>query len=246
MPFQAPGEVVRKNIEKFERILERLGSSLDRKEPMIELFFHKIEGEISFSPPKEDPSKWEALALHLFPLHGQGAFSMDVSNLQGDLFSWEGVSPLALHALQQTIHVARLVMRQRPCRQGWDALLKQLSTGDFIHEAWHLVDRSQCEHILACEEEGTFLFRKDFFADVLEEQLHLRHQQPIRCITLSCLAPGKRVLDFTLVQKNTGWLIYQGDPSLQGLFFPSLSTLLEHFDPALTFPLFYKAGEGDL
>jgi hypothetical protein len=113
------------------------------------------------------------------------------------------------------------------------------SDRNIIIDTWHAVDRFEAETLLWDKPPGTYFFRKDPYALVLEDQLKHQHEQEVKCVTLSYSQPDKKFSDLTLVHFQGAWLIYDDDPSLRGVKFSELSSLLEQMKGFLKYPLYH-------
>ncbi|HEY5235987.1 MAG TPA: SH2 domain-containing protein, partial [Rhabdochlamydiaceae bacterium] len=108
---------------------------------------------------------------------------------------------------------------------------------DFLQEAWHAVKREDAELMLLNTAPGTYLFRKDRFAGVMEEIISAAKKSSVQCITLSYLDPKGQVRDRTIVTWKDHWLFYDDDPTLSGRYFESLEHLLSSMETVLKRPL---------
>jgi len=115
-----------------------------------------------------------------------------------------------------------------------------LEKRDFIHEAWHLVDRIGAEKLLENKALGSFIFRKDLYAEMLENQLKLNLDEKISCLTLSYLAEVDKVEDRTLVHKNNRWYFYDDNTHVSGPSFESIPAVIKSMGSKLTFPIVKK------
>jgi hypothetical protein len=91
-------------------------------------------------------------------------------------------------------------------------------------QAWHAINREETERRLLSQQIGTFLFRKDHFALVLQEILRRALKKSIHCYTLSYLDDERIVRDKTVVLTDQQWTFYDDDPTLSG---PSSASLRE-------------------
>ncbi len=255
-------EVVRKNVEIFKIILKRVsqlyetGSKADKTTQSVLVFLHRMRGEIRFFDHYAetlDPGEWTCVRFQFSPSDlSQESFSLDISNVNEKHFCWEDLQPEAFSNLKETINTIRFISKFLPKLKNFSAVLKEFSltnvdtlftpspTQDIVHEAWHDLTRNECEALLLSRPKGTFLFRKDEFATVLEEQLSFTHKQKIRCITLSYHAPKNKVSDLTLVQNRKEWLVYNDDPALEEEGYPTLNSLLDSLRGVLGTPLIHK------
>lgn len=109
---------------------------------------------------------------------------------------------------------------------------------DIVHEAWHQVDRIGAEELLAGKSPGSFIFRKDEYASLLEEQFHAsKSSERVICFTLTYREAHDHVVDRTIVCKNNRWFFYDDDPALQGPSYDSIYALLDNAGADLSFPV---------
>jgi hypothetical protein len=252
-------DVVRKNVEILKIILNRVSqlyedpSSKDTSTKSILVFMHRIRGEIRFFDPYSDtidPREWTCLRFCFSASpKSQESFSLDVSNIEEKCFSWEDLKPEAFTTLKETIKTVRFLSRLYPKLPNLSTTLKKFSLTDvdslfnrfagkdIIHEAWYSLDKKETESLLSAYPSGTFLFRKDSFAEILEEQLSLSHKETIACITLSFTSDMKQICDKTLVKNKKGWTVYNDDPNLETQFYPSIYSLLDSLKNIINTPL---------
>ena len=74
---------------------------------------------------------------------------------------------------------------------------------------------------------GTYLFRIDPFALILEEELSLRFSEPVRCFTITVVADANAIHDYTVVEKLGTFQIYDDDPSLEQPCFADVQAVLK-------------------
>jgi len=249
-------ETVRRNIEIFKIILKRTSHSNQQTEKQCEdfrAFVHRINGEIRFVDLSSEPidsKEWIVISFHFsLPKRDGDLPSFEVLGSENSLFSWDGFYPDALAVLKETVKTIQLMARFLPYIQNLNATFRELSqvnldsfldeipTKDLIHEAWYQVTRQECEKLLMQKATGSFLFRQDEFAAILEGQLTRSHKRPMKCITLTYLNEKRRVVDFTLVKRRSGWIIYNDDPCLSGEMYPTVKALLSRFDSELAVPV---------
>ncbi len=224
---------VGKNIELFKRAIEKLGVQ-NQVRPGFEKtglhgFVNCVTGEICFEPQVQTTSeKWKPIYLYVSE---EGDFL--VIGVDEAQFSLDDFFPSAYSSMIETVRILNYVLQLLQGRADVDLLLKQLSgleiaiSKDIIHDAWHQVDRIGAERLLEKQVSGTYLFRKDEYAAILEDQLMVQHKMPIKCLTLSYIDKKSRVVDLTVVKKEDRWLYYDDDPSLTGPLFPDVVALLD-------------------
>jgi hypothetical protein len=249
--------IVRKNIEVFKIILKKASRLYDVKSEThaqsFHAFIHRDRGEIRFASLSKDfleNREWAPISFQFFlPMEKEKGLSLQISNLDSSLFSWQGLEKNALSTLKETIKTMQFMANFLPRLSNLSAILREfsainldsfiskLSSKDLIHEAWHSLTKEECEYKLRDHEVGTFLFRKDPFATILEELLSEEHKESIKCITLSYVSSQNNVCDITCVQKKSQWLLYDDDPKLKGPLYPSIYALLHGLQHRLRMPL---------
>ena len=111
---------------------------------------------------------------------------------------------------------------------------------DILQEAWFSLNRDDAERLLLKEPIGTYLFRKDSFAQLLQEVLRRSLKKSVHCYTLSYLDSEGIVRDHTIVHFNQTWLFYDDDPTLSGPSWNSIDELLKTIRSDAKFPLLHK------
>ncbi len=196
--------IVRYNIHRFNA----LPHIPLKKQPVI---INKITGEMLFQEKAtglQRPRDWRSLRLEW----EEGRYEVFDRHSKG-FFRCEWLQPLAYRVLVASLY-AFLLEKQ-----------------DLIIKTWHLIEREEAESVLEPEEVGTFLFRKDFYATLLENQLGYS------CVTLTYLQDVGRVMDLTIIEKKGRWLFFDGDPELRVPSFATLGELLESLPTRLLYAL---------
>lgn len=254
-------EIIRKNVEVFKIILKRVSqlyenaSGIDKTAQSVLVFMHRSRGEIRFFDHYAEslnPNEWTCIRFHFSPSNfSQESFSVGISNVNEKHFSWEELQPEAFFNLKETIKTIQFISKFLPKLKSFSSVLKEFSltnidtlfkhfpSQDIIHEAWHNLDRNECEQVLLNHPPGVFLFRKDEFASILEDQLSLTHKQKITCITLSYASSIKKISDLTLVKTNEGWTLYNDNPDLEEAKYPSVYSLLDSMRGVCNTPLLH-------
>lgn len=260
MKISNQNETVQKNLEVFKIILKKATYlyeiKSESKAQYFRAFIHRNRGEIQFPDLTTnylDTKDWAPVFFHFsLPTYPEESFSLDISNLDHSQFSWGGLESMALTNLKETVKTMQFIARFLPKLSNLSAVLREfsamnldsfvekISSKNLIHEAWHGLTKTECEHKLSKEQAGTFLFRKDPFAAMLEELLSQEHKQKIHCITLSYQSVDQKACDLTCVKKSTQWIAYNDDPKLTGLCYPSIHALLNSFRHLLKMPLLHK------
>lgn len=106
-------------------------------------------------------------------------------------------------------------------------LLFSLDNNEFIKMAWHPFNREEAEAYLKDKPPGSYVFRKDPFAEILEKELGQAYHRSIKCVTLSYNDETGQARDLTLVNRNYEWLVYNDNPELLGEPWASLQDLIK-------------------
>ena len=254
-------ETIRKNIEIFKIILKKVTqlqenpSGVDKTTQSVLVFLHRVRGEIRFFDHYAEtlnPNEWTCLRFHFSPSPlSQESFSIDVSNVNEKHFSWEELQPEAFFNLKETIKTIQFISCFLPKLKNLSSILKEFSltnldlllnrfqSQDIVHETWHDLTRKECEQLLLNHPPGVFLFRKDEFASILEEELSLAHKQKMSCITLSFVSSPKKISDLTLVKTKDGWSFYNDNPDLEEARYPTVYSLLDSMRGVCNTPLIH-------
>lgn len=158
------------------------------------------------------------------------------------LFNLEEIDPQAQQVLSETCHYLKLALGHlrhihELAHVELDPSMDEIKGKSLIHEAWHAIERKDAELMLLNTMPGTYLFRKDRFAGVMEEILSAAKKSRIFCLTLTYLDPEGQVRDKTIVTWKDHWLFYDDDPTLSGSYFNSLEDLLFSMGSILKRPL---------
>lgn len=258
MYLKVQDETVRRNIEIFKIILKRASHSVEsfhseKQGQDFKAFVHRLRGEIRFADFNSDPvdsKDWIVVSFHFsLPEKPGESVAFEVTDKEGAVFSWDGFQSQALLVLKETVKTIQLMAKFLPCIQNLsmtfrefsqinlDSFLDEIPAKDLIHESWYQSDRQECEKLLSQKKRGTFVFRQDEFAALLESALIQAHKKSIKCITLTYVGALHKISDITLVKKKEGWLIYNDDPCLRGCIYPTVRILLDRFRSVLKVPL---------
>lgn len=242
--------VIQNNIQLFKYIIAKA----IEKDPLLiqcesqeyKAFIHRDSGYIRFTPIHSDEKPlWIPLSFTLYHLHDSKIMGCEVK--AGAIAS--AISSQAQDVLDQTVKTIRLMARMLPRLQTFPKLLEAFSIDDLeidqakkddpdlIHHAWHDLDRLETEALLSRYPVGSYLFRKDGFAVILEHQLQTVHHEGLICITLSYVADKDQISEVTLVHAPDGWLMYNDDPNLREGRFEKIEDLLKGLNTQLRYPL---------
>lgn len=233
-------ETVRRNVELFKKLIERqVEKRVKGGLKNMHAYINCTTGELFFAERGDSRERnWKLIHLYLdeegeLLVVGRDAIQFPISDLV----------PSAYQAMIDTVKVYNLVLKNLRESESMEQLSKKLdaievgTSKDIVHEAWHQVDRIQAEKLLKGQLKGTFLFRKDEYAAILETELLHRLRIPLKCFTLTFLGSRRKVIDRTIVKKEDLWLLYDDDPSLEGRTYRDVYLLLDSLEGILKYPL---------
>jgi hypothetical protein len=185
------------------------------------------------------PSKKMSIQIHL-DLDKQEVSITDARNTR--LFKMEEMDPKGRQVLSETCHYLKLALTHLHdihefAHIEFEPSIDEIVGRNLLQEAWHAVEREDAELMLLNTTPGTYLFRKDRFAGVMEEILSTSKKSRIRCVTLSYLDPKGQVREKTIMTWKNHWLFYDDDPTLSGKYYESLEHLLSSMGTVLKRPL---------
>ncbi len=163
-------------------------------------------------------------------------------HLAEKVFDMEGMDAKAIQVLSETCAylksaLAHLHDIHELVHIEFEPSLDMITGRALLQEAWHAIEREDAELMLLNTPPGTYLFRKDRFAGVMEEILSGAKKSRIKCFTLTYLDPENQVRDKTIVAWKDHWLFYDDDPKLSGKYFQTLEDLLASLGTLLKRPL---------
>lgn len=254
MKIMVLDKLVRHNLTLFKHLIHRQAENRERyfqvARKSYKAFINVKTGELRFEELEEKPltsREWCPLVIQLRP-DGEGAFEV-LEDEGKDSFNCGLLEPKAYALLTKTMHILNQLSYDPKHGKNpfWvlrhvahiDFLLSEQEEGErsLIHSAWHSVDRNEAEALLLKMPPGTYLFRKDSFAGLLEDAINESRSQPISCITLTYREWEEQIAEKTLVYCDEQWMLYNDDPSLSGPRFSSIKELLASLGDALNRPL---------
>ena len=245
---------VRKNIALFKHLIHRQAEKTDKffqtARKVYQGYINCKTGEMRFADLEEEAltgKEWKAITIQLHPTE-EGAFEVVATNDETQ-FNCSELTPEGYALLSKTLHVLNQIAfdPKRGRNPFW--ILKQVAILDlgegeeekikseFILAAWHNVDRLGAEELLVSKKIGTYLFRKSYFAQILESVLNTTLSSPAQCLTLTYRASDEKIGETTLVFHNDQWLIFDDDLMLLGKRFGTIQELLNQLGPGVWFPL---------
>lgn len=248
MHITVKDKVVKHNLELLKDLLRRAKN--ERPNAWVEV----TTGEMRMQAPSGPEAKQETWKVIRISLENDSKENLSLeiheANKEGDnVFDVKGWTIKARRVVLETIHAIndRIAHLTRAKSHEFldhflsadiDLMTKHRQGGDdLVYAAWYDLDREGTERLLDGCPKGTYLFRKDPFAKVLEEEIHLRFGKETDCITLTYIDQEGLIRDKTLVYKDKGIIIYNDDPNLLGPTYGSISDFIQVMQPTLVFPL---------
>jgi len=251
---------VRQNIELFLDILRRAKRKRHHRalpsEKIFKAWLHRETGQLLFADIAKtsfflDKQEWKPVEIcyKYDAQKGEIMFLIEEREISLKEFRCDDLTPMAFNIMRETMEVLNHICRNLKGPSDLEtkmAVLTKLAIEDSVShadrniliDAWHPVDRMGAEVLLMENPIGTYLFRRDTFSEILEQQLCKQHKKPIKCFTLTFSQPNKKVSDITLVHYKGAWQCYDDDPSLQQKSFQELKDLLALWKDQLKYPLY--------
>ncbi len=217
-------EAVRHNIDLFQQIMDS-----EAQVTAYKAFVNCLTGNIRFNQfDFLNKNEWKEITIHLKPeTHEVEVFDKTQKAFDISLFD-----PLAYCVMAETFYVLQYILKKLPDFKDLAAIKLEASMDrafntDLVHKAWHSIDRVKAESLLSGQEIGTYIFRQDEYAKVLEKELSTNLKVKVKCVTLTYLDERSTIKDKTLVKYKNQWLFYDNDPSLSGEGYGDVSYLLD-------------------
>lgn len=235
-------EAVRRNIELFKQIARRfIQKSSSEHSDTCAAVVNRVTGAMRFSNMEElNPKDWKHISINI-DLDGHDVSVYEESE-KNKAFECNDLEPLAYRIMSETLNLLKLIVEQSKSLKDISQIELEPSRGpvisrDIIHEAWHQLDRIGAEALLKKHALGTYFFRKDHYASVLEKELSIAHRKSIKCVTLTFLDVQQVIRDRTIVKYDDHWLFYNDDPLLSEQKFETVGELLASMESTLKQPL---------
>lgn len=243
---------VRENIELFKDIMRRAHVKPVESHQIYKAWLNRNSGQFSFEEIEENGDWRQVQVSYLYDKQsGELHFYIEDVAQEEEGFAYGDLTPLAFNIMQQTLHVLNEICRRLKGPSDLDTKISVLSKlevaapgtqkdQNVLLAAWHPVDRFEAENLLLEKPVGTYLFRKDVYADILEKELEKQLNKKVKCLTLTYLSAFKKITDLTLVHVDGQWEIYDDDPSLKQRMYEELGDLLGGLKAELRYPLFHS------
>ena len=261
MRFKILDAPVRQNVELFLDILRRSKQKLHHRvvpsEKIFKAWLHRQTGQLLFAEVTKESvflakEEWKAvdISYRYDPQMGEIVFMIEEREVPLQGFRCDDLTPIAFDIARQTMKILNTICQNLKGPSDLETKMSVLTKltiegsvsyldRNILFDAWHHVDRREAEALLFDKPVGTYLFRRDFYSEILEQQLHDQHKKPIKCFTLTFLEPNKKISDITLIHYNGGWQYYDDDPSLEKKSFQDLKDLLILWKKQLKYPLYH-------
>jgi len=248
---------VRKNVELFLEILKRAQEENEDERLFLKAWINCNTGQLMADYVRAESLKlakkeWKPVEICCVydPQQGEVCFWIEEQEGGKEAFDCGGLAPNAFTVIRETFEVLNDVSSRLKGPSDLKTKISVLTRTEvstemeahvdknILLEAFHTVDRLQAEILLWNEPPGTYFFRKDLYAALLEEELERALGKKLKCFTLTYSEPDRKFTDLTVVHIDNTWLIYNDDPMLEGKRFPSLEELLGDWDALLKFPFY--------
>lgn len=261
MRIQVAEGPVRQNIELFLDVLSHVdqpnAEELLPSEKVFDAWIDRETGQFFSERVSQESStlgkrEWKQIEICCVydPDQGEICFLLEEPATEKKSFRYDDLTPQALSIMRETLKVINEATRRlkgpSDLRTKMSVMTKIKIDKADIHtdkniliDAWHPSDRYQAETILWDKPTGTYLFRKDPYAELLEKQLQRQLNKEVKCFTLTYSQPGRQFSDLTLVHLESAWLIYNDDPALEQQRFNEIVDLLMPMKGVLKYPLYH-------
>lgn len=252
---------VRQNIELFLDILRQAKQKEKKRsipsEKIFNAWLNRETGQLLFAEISKESlflarEEWKPVEISYMydPQKGEIVFLIQEREVPLKGFRSDDITQLAYKIMRETMMLLNSISKNlkgpSDLETKMNVLFKLQIDGSMSHvdrniliDAWHSVDRMGAETLLKNKPVGTYLFRRDPFSEILEQQLIERHNKPIKCFTLTFSQPKKMISDITLIHYDGKWQSYDDDPSLKRQAFQDLQDLLAKWKDKLKYPLYH-------
>lgn len=250
---------VGENVALFLTLLKKIPHQSAPHEKAFSVWINRHSGQLSCAQSSQKAAAFKAkewkpiiFSYRYDPKQGEIYFLVQEKGRK-EVFQTSDLTLAAFSALKETMHVFAEVSHRLKGPSDLNTKISVLlklaidvttaADRNMLIVAWHPGDRLQAEFLLKKKPAGTFLFRKDPFAELLEGQLEELLGKKIKCFTLTCLQGEDQYCDYTLVHSDGAWQIYDDDPSLGQTTFATLKQLLNSLKGIVKYPLYTNPGK---
>ncbi len=243
MRITVKNKTVKHNLELLKTLLQR------SKEKKCKTWIEISTGEIrNQAPAKENKKCWKCFHIEFTTPSKKPLLTVcENSKNSAKVFHLKGWSPKARQVILETLDIINAKLGKSP--QGLSSedffqkfasaqivLLSNLKKNQLlIHDIWHKLDREGAEKILEGHPNGTYLFRKDQYTLLLEEEFFEHFDGTVHfCVTLTYLDKTGTVRDKTLVQRDKYLVIFNDNPNLVEPHFSSTHAVMHSIDSSLS------------
>jgi len=261
MRIQILDEPVRQNVELFLDIMRRVkkkqAATMLPQEKVFNAWLNRNTGQLSFALSGEEShflgkKEWRPISFsYNYDLqNGEIQFTVQDADMESNAFDSKDIQPTAMRVLRDTMKVFHQIGEQLKGPSDFETKIAVLAKANIVSEishvdrsilidTWHPSDRMQAEDILKGKPAGTYFFRKDPYAEILEKQLQRQLGEKILCFTLTFSSEHHKISDYTLVHSDSTWQIYNDDPSLQQKRYAELKEVIDAHKRELKYPLYH-------
>ncbi len=261
MRVRVADKLIRNNIQLFLELvkkveLKRQHSGAPVTEHSFPVYVNVASGKL-FAPDlvKEhydlSAKEWKQLQIqNRFDPMKQELYFEVTSDGQTETFSYSELTEVAFRALDETMKVLNHLAHQLQGPSDFATKIQVICKAEVIptpekeqnlvYALWHHADRQEAEVLLKGKPVGTYFFRKDPYAALLETELSAQHQKSIQCITLTFLEQDGKITDMTLVHVDHAWKFYNDDVTLSMPGSEEVQQLLQPLNDRLRYPLYHS------
>lgn len=261
MRIQVVDGPVRENVTLFLEILRKTNKRQEQKQLLAKnqykTWVNRESGQFFVSEPTRESSQlaqreWKSLEICCVydPDVGEICFWVEDSDPAKGSFQCDDLAPAAFSIMRDTVKTLNDISKRLKGPSDLKTKISVLSKLELapieshkdknvLIECWHHSDRYHAEILLWDKPAGTYLFRKDSYAKILEEQLQQQHRKQVKCFTMTFSQPGSKFSDLTLVHIEGVWIIYNDDPSLEQKRFSEMLELLNSLKELIKYPLYH-------
>lgn len=217
MRFSLSTQVIQHNLKLLKRLITL--AKKQHKDSSFDLYIDKTTGLLAKTLKKSSSdSNWEEVLVKWDKKSTADLGKFTISRKHNRPLDRESYSQL-----ESVINVVNAFFQRTPSKTRQHVMENPL----FEKAFYGSINRTEAETLLDGHKTGTFLFRIDPCATILEEELCFECGDEICCVTLAIAKEGGGVSEYILVQKDGLLQIYNDDPSLDGATVFSIEDLLQ-------------------